>query len=195
MSLSAELRNRVYELVLLPQKPGDGGVPGKRGIAVLASGVRGPNGDWERTAFAQQPAIAQVSKSIRAETLPMYYGLNDFFASVIGISSFRKTQSPYHWANVGRNQLDARDLTRWLTRIGPANVRLLRHLVVCYGYEWRESEGNRVAFEQAWQRLMEPFALHPQLNVYHLEDASTYFLITKFGGGADGFVTDWWWRI
>lgn len=118
MSLSAELRNHIYELVVTPDRAGEGGVDGE--LAICVQDVRfemddsmttwadsyGWTGSWRK-----QPAITRVSRQVRDESLPIYYGVNNFVAHPIP-GCRRKSQ--LHQARV------------WLRKIGVANARRIK---------------------------------------------------------------------
>lgn len=91
--LSAELRNRVYELCLIPED-GAGGATYEcsrsneymRGICVQTYEQHDRYSEFTSepwgslTSLRCQPAITRVSQQIRQETLPVYYGINEFLA-------------------------------------------------------------------------------------------------------------------
>ena len=77
------------------------------------------------TSWTKQPAITKLSREIRAETLPVYYGCNTF---VINCSARRFS---------GPNQECIYDFylggaEKWLRCIGPANSALVKHLDMCH---------------------------------------------------------------
>lgn len=94
MSLSPELRNRVYDLTLIPESEGDGGVKGSMAIYIGAEhegnanrvlSYQGPNqheSSFYTTDWRKQPALTMVSRFVRQETLPIYYGANEFLTRV-----------------------------------------------------------------------------------------------------------------
>ena len=130
MSLSPELRNRVYDLVMIPNKDGAGGVEHSRAICVQQAVVYvydsdETDDDNERIygevvkRWRNQPAITRVSRQVRAETLPMYYGLNEFIA--------------YNWdpENEGTWEFGGFfSAHRWLSRMGRANAALIKQFAV-----------------------------------------------------------------
>ncbi|EMC99046.1 hypothetical protein BAUCODRAFT_146031 [Baudoinia panamericana UAMH 10762] len=67
ISLPLELRKDIYELVLVV----------KEDIRVLATGDTSVRSNLTRPPY-QQPSIMRVSRQIREETLPIYYGQNVF---------------------------------------------------------------------------------------------------------------------
>ena len=98
MSLSAELRNRIYDLALHPQL-GEGGVPDTTAIFIGRqthlphdlSPSRTNQLDFHPTAWARQPSLLMVSKQIRAEGLEMFYGTNHFVVCSKFVSSAPKS--------------------------------------------------------------------------------------------------------
>ncbi|KAK5117197.1 hypothetical protein LTR85_008965 [Meristemomyces frigidus] len=98
MSLSAELRNRIYELALIPQAKGDGGIDWR--TAIYADTHTGTDFDctiernrkrgedcshcWHdiraTSALSKPPALLRTSRQVRQEALPIYYGGNTFVA-------------------------------------------------------------------------------------------------------------------
>lgn len=61
-----------------------------------------------------QPALTKVSKKVRAETLPMFYGKHIFVFIVFEV------------------ERDCDSILRWLSRIGMENAEMLRKVVVLY---------------------------------------------------------------
>ncbi|KAK5120899.1 hypothetical protein LTR85_005966 [Meristemomyces frigidus] len=122
MSLSPELRNRIYELVVKPRKIGDGGVDGERAICVQDACIEnyddvGDDLDYGNlTAWRKQPAITKVSRQVRAETLPMYYGGN-LLVAYLDVS-----------LDIDDNPLST--ARHWLERIGKANAALIKHFEI-----------------------------------------------------------------
>ena len=119
LSLSPELRNQVYELALIPDGDGDGNVTGSKAIDVKS--VR-PNWCSSRPGWALQPALTKVSRQIRQETIPIYYGKNIFVthcyirdADPQGTEKWQFENSGFHW---------------WRKMIGTANMDLVKHLDV-----------------------------------------------------------------
>lgn len=97
LDLPKELRDEIFSHLLL--KP-------RNTITMLSN-----SHCFRSEVSAAQPALSQVSKQLRAETLPVFYGSNRFLAE-LG---------------------DAEDLEtakNWLVAIGDGNVRFLRHLVL-----------------------------------------------------------------
>ena len=94
LSLSAELRNAIYLLCLRPDEGGAGGVKDSRAIWVSKSsyphdstGSRPCLGPLDakcitlrlnQRSWITQPAFTPVSRQLRSETLPIYYGANRF---------------------------------------------------------------------------------------------------------------------
>jgi len=139
MSLSPELRNRIYALALRPEHDGEGGIPGTRAIRIsrpYAAGekpyyVHGDklyagapsNGSALFTAWAQQPALTRVSKHIRRETLPVYYGANLFVILI---------KSQWSPPTIDRKiWLYTHGAKNWLKAVGSSNIALIKDVEVC----------------------------------------------------------------
>lgn len=123
-TLPAELRNRIYELVLAA----DDGIELEDGSFMIEIGDF-LTGDEEEgltlylsTPFwCTQPPLTRVSRQMRAETLPVYYGCNTFVTYVaevicIGERDMVAIQSLNHHV--------------WLKDMTAANRGLLKHLHV-----------------------------------------------------------------
>lgn len=89
MSLPREVRNIIYRLALVPQVPGEAGVPNSSGIRidnmVNVNPKTGALWAWRHSAQAdwiRQPALTMVSRQIRQETIPLYYGMNKCVAYI-----------------------------------------------------------------------------------------------------------------
>lgn len=117
MTLSAELRNCIYDLCLSPGDYYDGGVDcgiydeNPLGICVQChSQYAGSDLEdrlWgEATVWRAQPAITQISRQVRQETLPIYYGVNEFIAY---------------------GEDDPETVVKWLKSIGKINAGLVKH--------------------------------------------------------------------
>lgn len=116
MTLPPELRNRIYQLTLLPSKGDSGCVDNTTAID-----LKTPNSTWTR-----QPALTKVSRQIRAESLPLYYGLNKF---VVRISQTRSYRSTVKQCSFGKS-LSSDCAAVWLSRIGKANIDLIKDLEI-----------------------------------------------------------------
>lgn len=122
MSLSPELRNYIYELTAMPANAGDGGVNGELAICVQRGMVEVDEVGSKRymlhgfdTDWMKQPAITRVSRQVRAEALPMYYGANTFVA----------------YKGVHEKQTVLGDQARdWLARIGASHGAIIKHLEI-----------------------------------------------------------------
>ena len=132
-SLSAELRNRIYDLVLCPTEHGDGGEPRALSTAIYIGhpdedAVDDVGSDDEddftffgihRTVWATQPPITKVSRQVRLEALPIYYGTNRFLVYEKGGEIIE-----------GGREVSFPGAIEWLKAIGPANARLLKNINV-----------------------------------------------------------------
>lgn len=171
MSLPPELRDRIYAFALVPERHGEGGVPGSTGISIrlsihdpVVATTRRPRISSQRsptflsqlryTPWAMQPAITRVNRHIRAETLPVYYGANKFYAVADGIDRFIGSRYPRFRKE---RKLKAVTLTKWLAHIGPSNVALLRTLVACYDSGLSDELSSDFGCARA--KLMAPFVV------------------------------------
>lgn len=125
MILPREIRDAIYELALMPQNS-EAGVFGGRTIVVSR--------DESTAQWVRQPALTKVSKTIREETLPMFYGMNSFIIRVqnspeippnqvfnrMSLTLMRKTPGPFDFAGA----------QHWLQQIGTHNIRLIKHLEI-----------------------------------------------------------------
>ncbi|KAK5257078.1 hypothetical protein LTR16_001669 [Cryomyces antarcticus] len=103
LKLPAELRNRIYEDALLFRAP--------RALHDIVRDHARDSGDEPSQTVLCQPALTRVCKQIREESLPVYYGLNEFSAELLACK-------PRHNASA------------WLARIGNANCLMVRHLII-----------------------------------------------------------------
>ena len=117
LSLSAELRLRIYELALLPEPST---VKGYDDDAVL---TLNPHADVHvktastSSSTAVQPALTRLNHQIRHETLPVFYGQKTF-AVLSG------TGTNIVDANGNRNwTYYLAEALPWLKAIGPKNIR------------------------------------------------------------------------
>ena len=74
LELPAELRNRIYELVLVKEKPK---------LQCFLPPTIVSIETMEKTQFIQQPALTRTCSQIRQESLPVFYGGNIFFISCL----------------------------------------------------------------------------------------------------------------
>lgn len=156
-TLSAELRNKIYELALTPTKEGEGGIKYRTAILIGPrylpdtacepcakkdyDPVKGRYGDkhyvWHT--WAKQPALTKVSRKLRQETLPIYYGANEFV-------TYTKAMFDYAcgFDAVGRVKISYPWIEKWLKAIGPNNMRLLKNVAVLFDCNERvEGYGER----------------------------------------------------
>ena len=102
MSLAAEIRNMIYELVLVTDTPID-----------LA----------RATNFRRSAAILRTCKAVYDEARQILYGRNSFRLE----RQFRSRARYYQpeWTEVGW-----KDVRRWLRAIGPVNISYLQHILI-----------------------------------------------------------------
>lgn len=86
--------------------------------------------------LGKQPAITKVCRQLRQETLPIYYGANEFVIP----AQVAWTQDAW----MARVRVSYPLAKRWLRAIGPDNVRLLRHVTVLFG-GYGHLKGNAAA--------------------------------------------------
>lgn len=154
MSLSPELRDRIYDLALHPDEEGDGGISGSRLIRVGAEkrwspelSVRGRSeaeeeaartlkerndllGPVTLTTWTQHPSLTRVSKEIRCETLPIYYGSNHFVVT-IDLLEKRGNRLPSRFIH-NPDSRTTYGADTWLNQIGASNVALIRNVEICF---------------------------------------------------------------
>lgn len=139
MSLPPELRNRIYEDVLTPENDGEGGVPGTRAIAVgiplMDTTKRYAHEEWphshlQTTCWARQPFLTLVSKTVRAETLPVYYGMNHFVSCSETVDPTGKQCHTVYGRESFEYELSG--TLQWLERIGTQNKVLVKNLEICH---------------------------------------------------------------
>ncbi|KAK4959802.1 hypothetical protein LTR10_002690 [Elasticomyces elasticus] len=70
LELPAELRNRIFELVV--------GKPQPIRTACCKPCIKDQNSWADERLLPQQPAITRANRQLRAEVLPIFYGLNTF---------------------------------------------------------------------------------------------------------------------
>lgn len=73
LRLPAELRNSIYELVVVWEAP----------IRVKALGT--PDSPSHVPTLVVQPELARTCRAIRREVLPIFYGMNNFLIGVYGL--------------------------------------------------------------------------------------------------------------
>ena len=115
LSLPTELRNQIYRLVVVVDEDNVGGVA--RDTAICISPIPYRSHVCDLTDWRYQPALTRVSRQVRAESLPVYYGENEFVA--------------FAWFRTGKRfPVGGPDLEAWLRGMGSANMKLLHHCVV-----------------------------------------------------------------
>jgi len=147
---SPELRNRIYELLLMPQENGNGGIPGCKDIFI---GIHDPCGEScprcmegdtcrkcnyamaKSSPYRKPHAITRASRQVRQEALSLYYGANTFVG-----------WPDEEYANRG-GQDSFCDAQRWLRMVGKANAVLIKDLqiriVLFYLYSESHSSESR----------------------------------------------------
>lgn len=149
MSLSPELRNRIYDLALHPQEDGEGGVKGCRAICISVNKKlqsKDPE-SGDVLMWTKQPALIKVCRQVRSETLPIYYGVIHSHARH---EVLQRSQNPVTGSQESEDvwgpPIDPRALEgddcRWafnfqgaerlLQRVGPANRALIEHVNICH---------------------------------------------------------------
>ncbi|KAK4990706.1 hypothetical protein LTR66_006747, partial [Elasticomyces elasticus] len=115
LDLPAELRNLIYELVLISDQP----------ITTNFAGSRRDHGSSAAAEYSlMPPPLAAVNKQIREEALPIHYGMNVF--------EFRNSWSGLYAEPVGKT----------LKTIGPEGCSMLRYVTVSYVVTCRLTNGN-----------------------------------------------------
>ncbi|KAK4613334.1 hypothetical protein CLAFUW4_08977 [Fulvia fulva] len=118
MSLPPELRNNIYEIVLLH--------PGGLDIQPVTM-VRGNRMRKFKPEVptSRVPDIARVPRQIRQEVLSLHYGLNTFSVHV----DSRNIKAPHHSRGMPRESIAAK-AHKWLQHIGPQSAALIRDLAI-----------------------------------------------------------------
>ena len=148
MSLSAELRNRIYEFAVRPENDGDGGIDGCRAIFVSVNCVDAMHerevscGDYRCTEWMKQPAITKLSRQIRAESLSVYYGSNVFVIECKAEQyepyedRLKRKESKESTAKRLSWDFEYKGAERWLASLRHENTAsLVKRLEVCYDPE------------------------------------------------------------
>ena len=173
LSLPAELRNRIYEMVLIKGR-GEGAAAGDESIDVVWDGREGV---WSQKIGEQpwmrQPRLTAVCRQIRDETLPIYYGQNTFELDVHAFDSTKllrklRVGSPAGSVVTTFFNFEAFQATiSWLRVIGHRNARLIRRFEIKMSAE-RRSQPSAVlsslvphteVIEQGIRRLFERHSL------------------------------------
>ena len=141
LSLPAELRTRIYELVTIPQSDRETNYETGytfRKQPAIRIGCRNILGSASRhmqntpagrncRGWALQPSITRISRQVRTESLPVYYGANEFFFE------------PYDRKENANTPVEFPYVQRWLKAIGPENRNLLKTVSIRGGslnYRW-----------------------------------------------------------
>lgn len=123
MDLPAEIRNHIYELVLVKHAAIDISIT----IGKFDSFAR------RMSASCKQPALTRVSQALRRETLPMFYGENSFkinLAIMLPEPCYSRKFS---------------DITiRWLCCIGATNRRLMNTIRI-WSYVGSEEQAKQLS--------------------------------------------------
>lgn len=134
--------------------------PVPRGMCVNSFSIYIPDKktsyNYERS-VAQQPDLTRVCRQIRAETLPMFYGNNQFVLD-----------GDYH---------DTR-YRKWLRIIGHKNAALLRTVTLCLGKKpdrpaWLRQTIDRAKATLPW--LKSELGQHAKINVAWFQHYAPYF--------------------
>lgn len=129
MTLPPELRNRIYELVLIANN----GIERPDGSFMIEIADTSEEFEWSlgddeipsyysTLAWCQQPFLTRVSRQIRSETLPIYYGANTFVAYVEKRGFFDQREK--------RPILSLENAHRWLATMPGSSRQLLKSLHV-----------------------------------------------------------------
>ncbi|KJX92692.1 hypothetical protein TI39_contig5831g00006 [Zymoseptoria brevis] len=129
--LSAELRNRIYDQVL----------PDDDEIEVYSANLSKPSEDY-------QPPITQVCREMRAETLPMFYGRNQF---VLPLTT--EDEHGTHWHVLLENSTDKAE--KWLEYNTGALSLLKRSLIISAEFEGDVLTKKWYDHKRPWKRLKE----------------------------------------
>lgn len=76
--------------------------------------------------WTAQPALCRVSRELRRETLPVYYGANEF----VILAATKEDHYRRRFEGINLVVKDLHDIKKWLRCIGQENVRLLRYATV-----------------------------------------------------------------
>lgn len=145
MTLPSELRIHIYELILVADK----GEPGPNGTRLIQIGElkqdvldrisEDENLEYSfrykaTTAWIEQPSLTRVSKQLRAETLPVYFGGNTFIINLDRFETSGRGMEMYYSFRNGE---------KWLRQMGPHNRKLLKDLHVRLFESVRVEDGPR----------------------------------------------------
>lgn len=104
MKLTQETRNQIFGYLMVDEP------------VLCVSSITIKRGIIKREKRYKPHPLTQTSRAIRAQTLPMFYGLNYFLIRINGTKF-----------NIAPN----RQLNKWLRAIGPEALGMVRH-VICY---------------------------------------------------------------
>ena len=107
LRLPAELRNHIYQMVLVKSDL----------IDTTCSSTF-----YKMQALVAQPALTKVCRQIRAETLPIFYGANVFLVA-------KRYNCIMDW-NIGSPPMDA-----WFQAVGRTSCRRFKHLYIDYCWD------------------------------------------------------------
>lgn len=138
MTLPAELRNRIYEFVLVA----DDGIECPDGSHTIECAEPSEESSWKgheeympayfgTLTWCTQPPLTRVCRELRAETLTAYYGLNAFVVYVEGSDD---------WSNLNGSEA-------WFSRLPAQTHRLIKNLHVRFCVNSSETglPGRRMA--------------------------------------------------
>ncbi|KAK5137950.1 hypothetical protein LTR08_005746 [Meristemomyces frigidus] len=135
LDLPRELRDRVYEFAVAPDKD-----------AVTINLDYWQCGDLEIDVFMDkgplQPPITKVCRQLRCEALPLYYELNEFAVSLEVLNAFG-TKVPVDGPAV---------VARWLKAIGPENIKHICKLVVFARKQYMRRRSSNVTLQRFLDR-------------------------------------------
>lgn len=120
--IPTEIRNSIYELVLVEQIPGRHEMMCPHDLGSISVGFH-----------TSVPALLQVSRQVRAETSPIYYGSNSFYVEY-GFDDYRGPVE--HACEI--------KLLAWLAKLGPESRALIRRVYVDEGHHHPDDIGEAV---------------------------------------------------
>lgn len=145
MSLWPELRHRIYELPCCPENEGDGGIYRSHAIFLGVDNMiddgqtlRMREKGYERTIWAQQPAITKLNHRIRSEALPVYLK-NHFVMQISRDYTLDKKfldrmleRARLCPSRHGRPHFFLNGPLEWLQRMGRDNIEMIKNLDVLF---------------------------------------------------------------
>lgn len=145
MDLPAEIRNRIYEIALLRDER-------DMDYRTYVFSQRSTLYKSLKTAF-KQPALTRVSKAVRHESLPIFYGRNTFTVNLVSIR---------------RNMIMG-----WLESIGATNRTMLKNCRTwCRELDHRTILKNYRSWHWELDHRTAMLRTHPELDVQRQFDES-----------------------